>query len=107
MIFGGTGVEGSSESDSGETGDGSGAGAAWGARGVGDSWTAPLVAMASGGGGTSSGASDGDGGSAFGVSSTVECLPVVHGGIKRNSSKVKNRGLQHFQPVAWSQPMLG
>ena len=33
-----------------------------------------------------------------GVSSTVECLPVVHGGIERNSSKVKTRGLQHFQP---------
>jgi hypothetical protein len=32
------------------------------------------------------------------VSSTVECLPVVHGGMLRNSSKVKTRGLQHFQP---------
>lgn len=31
-------------------------------------------------------------------SSTVECLPVVQGGISRNSSKVRNRGLQHFQP---------
>lgn len=40
------------------------------------------------------------GGSA-GVSSTVECLPVVQGGIVRNSSKVRTRGLQHFQPV-WS-----
>jgi hypothetical protein len=28
----------------------------------------------------------------------VECLPVVHGGIERNSSKVRTRGLQHFQP---------
>lgn len=37
-------------------------------------------------------------GSGTGVSSTVECLPVVHGGIERNSSKVKTRGLQHFQP---------
>ena len=35
----------------------------------------------------------------LGVSSTVECLPVVHGGIERNSSKVKTRGLQQFQPV--------
>lgn len=33
-----------------------------------------------------------------GVSSTVECLPVVHGGIARNSSKVRTRGLQHFHP---------
>lgn len=33
------------------------------------------------------------------VSSTVECLPVVHGGMARNSSKVKTRGLQHFQPM--------
>jgi hypothetical protein len=29
----------------------------------------------------------------------VECLPVVQGGIARNSSKVRTRGLQHFQPV--------
>lgn len=34
-----------------------------------------------------------------GVSSTVECLPVVHGGIVKNSSNVRTRGLQHFQPV--------
>lgn len=38
------------------------------------------------------------GASSFGVSSTVECFPVVHGGIVRNSSKVRTRGLQHFQP---------
>lgn len=38
-------------------------------------------------------------GSGAGVSSTVECLPVVHGGMARNSSKVKTRGLQHFQPA--------
>lgn len=31
-------------------------------------------------------------------SSIVECLPVVHGGISRNSSKVRTLGLQHFQP---------
>ena len=36
--------------------------------------------------------------SGLGVSSTVECLPVVHGGMLRNSSKVSTRGLQHFQP---------
>lgn len=34
-----------------------------------------------------------------GVSSIVECFPVVHGGIWRNSSNVRNRGLQHFQPA--------
>ena len=33
-----------------------------------------------------------------GVSSTVECKPVVHGGMERNSSNVKTRGLQHVQP---------
>ena len=42
------------------------------------------------------------GGAAFlggaGVSSTVECLPVVQGGISRNSSKVSTRGLQHIHP---------
>lgn len=43
-------------------------------------------------------ASDSFSGSA-GVSSTVECLPVVHGGMVRNSSKVRTRVLQHFQPA--------
>ena len=42
------------------------------------------------------------GGAAFlggaGVSSMVECLPVVQGGISRNSSKVRTRGLQHIHP---------
>ncbi len=33
------------------------------------------------------------------VSSTSACLPVVHGGMSRNSSKVRTRGLQHFQPT--------
>ena len=37
-------------------------------------------------------------GAGAGVSSTVECLPFVQGGIERNSSKVRNRGLQHIQP---------
>ena len=49
-------------------------------------------ATCSGGGSTTLG------GSGAGVSSTVECFPVVHGGMARNSSKVKTRGLQHFQP---------
>lgn len=38
-------------------------------------------------------------GASFGVSSTVECLPVVQGGMVKNSSKVRTRGLQHFQPL--------
>lgn len=37
--------------------------------------------------------------SIVGGMSVVLCLPVVHGGIERNSSKVRTRGLQHFQPV--------
>jgi hypothetical protein len=37
-------------------------------------------------------------GSGAGVSSTSEWLPVVQGGMVRNSSKVRTRGLQHFQP---------
>ena len=37
-----------------------------------------------------------------GVSSTAECLPVVQGGMERNSSKVRTRGLQHFQPISYS-----
>ena len=34
----------------------------------------------------------------LGVSSTVLCLPVVQGGMERNSSKVSTRGLQHAHP---------
>ena len=37
-------------------------------------------------------------GSGAGVSSTSECLPVVQGSMARNSSNVRTRGLQHFQP---------
>ena len=33
-----------------------------------------------------------------GVSSMVECIPVVHGGITRNSSNVRTLALQHFHP---------
>jgi hypothetical protein len=40
-------------------------------------------------------------GSGAGVSSTSECLPVVQGGMERNSSNVRTRGLQHFQPARW------
>lgn len=43
---------------------------------------------------------EGGGGSGAGVSSVVECLPVVQGGIERNSSNVRTRGLQHFQPMS-------
>jgi hypothetical protein len=39
-------------------------------------------------------------GSGTGVSSTVLCLPVVHGGMARNSSKVRTRVLQHRQPAS-------
>jgi hypothetical protein len=38
--------------------------------------------------------------------SVVECLPVVQGGIDKNSSKVRTRGLQHFQPVQLSNCMV-
>jgi hypothetical protein len=37
--------------------------------------------------------------SIVGGRSVVECLPIVQGGMERNSSKVRTRGLQHFQPV--------
>lgn len=50
--------------------------------------------------GVSSGAGFGAG---AGVSSTVECLPVVQGGMARNSSNVRTRGLQHFQPGSFRQ----
>lgn len=42
-------------------------------------------------------------GGGAGVSSTAECLPLVQGGMERNSSKVRTRGLQHFQPISCSQ----
>jgi len=37
--------------------------------------------------------------SGAGVSSTVLCFPVVHGGMDRNSSNVSTRGLQHRHPT--------
>lgn len=43
-------------------------------------------------------------GAGCGVSSIVECLPVVQGGIVINSSKVRTRGLQHFHPGSCYQP---
>lgn len=46
-------------------------------------------------------------GSGAGVSSTVECLPVVHGGMERNWSNVKTRGLQQCQPCDRSQYLTG
>ena len=91
------GSEGLSESDSGSgvtaLGEGA-AGTACGARdaraSVGFGCLIGIGARVSSVGGFFSGT---------GVSSTMECLPVVHGGISRNSSNVKTRGLQHFQPV--------
>lgn len=54
-------------------------------------------------GAAGAGASSDAVGADAGVSSTVECLPVVHGDIERNSSNVRTRGLQHFQPVSHSE----
>ena len=89
VVFGGTATEGSSDSDSGGAGDGAAGGAVTEARAAGKDWEGSLVAMGLGAGGMSSGVLAGGGGSGLGVSSTVECLPVVHGGIARNSSKVR------------------
>jgi hypothetical protein len=50
------------------------------------------------GGVTKSPVGGGRAGAGAGVSSTVEWCPVVQGGMERNSSKVRTRGLQHFQP---------
>ena len=97
VAFGGIGSEGLSESDSGSgvTARGEGAaGTACGAR-------AARVSVGFGcliGMGASVSSVAGSAFSGAGVSSTVECLPVVHGGISRNSSNVRTRGLQHFQP---------
>lgn len=105
IIFGGTGIEGSSESDAGGAGD-EAAGGGWSAWGTREFKTLPSMAIGFGGGGTFSKTSDDGGGSGLGVSSMVECFPVVQGGIERNSSKVKNRGLQHFQPMSSGQPLF-
>lgn len=109
---GGIEADGSSDSDSGGgAGVREGVGAATGARGLEGSWvdSAPFVEIAMGFGGAGVGRPSSKRvrcGAGAGVSSTVECLPVVHGGIERNSSKVRNRGLQHFQPVDISQISL-
>lgn len=90
---------GSSSSDSaGGAGDAVGLGAACaaGSRGAGagsDSSREPRLTCVPLG---TSGACTGSG---AGVSSTSECLPVVQGSIARNSSNVRTRGLQHFQPT--------
>ena len=88
-MFGGTTIAGSSDSDSGGAGDGAAGGALTAAGAAGKVWGISLVAMGLGAGGMSSGGLEGGEGSGAGVSSTVECLPVVHGGIERNSSKVR------------------
>ena len=90
---------GSSLSESGETGGGVGTG--WGAEmGARDE-----AADVSGVGVESVAAELGSGWdfSRAGGRSVVECLPVVQGGIDRNSSKVRTRGLQHFQPIGLSK----
>ena len=88
-MFGGTAIEGSSDSDSGGAGDGAAGGALTAAGAVGNVWGFSLVATGLGAGGMSSRVLEGGEGSGWGVSSTAECLPVVHGGIARNSSKVR------------------
>ena len=96
-MLGGISNEGSSVSDSG--GGGGGEGARDCGR-LGRVVVAPLmleIGFIFGAGADSGSVSASLGGGA-GVSSIVECLPVVQGGIVRNSSKVKTRGLQHFQP---------
>jgi hypothetical protein len=108
----GIGADESSDSDSGGgAGDRVGVGAAIGARGLDGSSvdSEPFVVTTMGFGAAGAGRLSTDGGDTgvgVGVSSTVECLPVVHGGIERNSSKVRTRGLQHFQPVVLSQSMF-
>jgi len=98
VVLAGMVASGSSDSNSSKTGADSAtgfaatAGAGLGRRGVGTGVAvgcAVGVAFASGVASSAGGA---------GESSIVECLPVVHGGIDMNSSNVRTRGLQHFQP---------
>ena len=85
---------GSSSSDSGGGGGGVGI-ACGGAIGALDASSVDVVGF-----GTAVAASDASTCffSIVGGMSVVECLPVVQGGIARNSSKVRTRGLQHFHP---------
>jgi len=100
-VAGGTARDGSSDSDSGWGGVAGAAGfSARGTREMGAGVGAPFVIdIGFGGGGFGSNAVGCWTGPGSGVSSTSECLPVVHGGMSRNSSKVSTRGLQHFQPT--------
>lgn len=92
VLFRGMTSEGLSASDSGSVGfSGATCGAGTGARGGGTPFASTL--------GTLFGALSGlMTGAVTGVSSTVECLPFVHGSRARNSSKLRTRGLQHDQP---------
>ena len=56
------------------------------------------IGLGAAGSGLRSDSKDGGAGFGAGFSSTVECLPVVQGGMERNSSNVRTRGLQHVQP---------
>ena len=97
VVFGGMTASGSSDSNSSSGGADSATGCAvvagtgLGRRGVGIG-----VATGCGGGAAVEVFSSGSG---AGESSIVECLPLVQGGIDMNSSNVRTRGLQHFQPV--------
>lgn len=99
MAFGAISSDGSSDSDSGGgAGERVGVGAAKAGCALNALFTA-LEEIGFGGGGVGWVSSEGAGGGAgVGVSSMVECLPVVQGGIARNSSNVSTRGLQHFHP---------
>lgn len=101
-------ADASSDSDSsGGAGEREGAGAERGASGrEGSWWEFELLAFTEigfrGAGAGMSLSANGFGLGGGGVSSMVECLPVVQGGIDRNSSKVRTLGLQHVHPAAQS-----
>lgn len=99
-MFGGTERAGSSESDSEGAGGG---GPGWAARRIREVDSASEIFLVSVMGFVAGAASSRPfegGGLGAGVSSVVECLPLVQGGIERNSSKVRTRVLQHFQPAS-------
>lgn len=108
MALAGISRDGSSDSDSSGAGVAAFDGGAIAGEYVGRGTPLSATGAVTGWGATISGAA----GSVFfggstGVSSTVECLPVVQGGISRNSSKVRTRGLQHFQPVDHARVNVG
>ena len=95
----GTATPSSSSSDSGGAGEGAGRAVAVGFVGRRGTGAGRASERDPNDTGVLDGMSGATWGASTGVSSISVCVPVVQGGIARNSSNVRTRGLQHFQPA--------